>query len=267
MKERPATIMKSLARIEVKSIDTANRRFSGIASTFDVDLGGDVIERGAFAKTLADWSRSKERKPMPLMDQHGWDSVTCVVGRMTAAAETPGGLECEFEMLPAGDPSADAVWARVSQGFITGLSIGYSAIVWSNEKQEDRPEWDYVRHITELQLWEISAVVWPMNDDARIELGEAKSQLRNLARFRKTRDLTDDEKQSLRAIKEAAEALLAEDEAPDETEPAGEVTTGNDGTAAVVETETAAEETVDDGNYPEEKTASLQMRLRMMALQ
>ena len=39
-------------KFEIKKDDIAGRVFSGYASTFDVDLGGDIITPGAFKKTI-----------------------------------------------------------------------------------------------------------------------------------------------------------------------------------------------------------------------
>ena len=39
-------------KFEIKDNDLAGRVFSGYASTFDVDLGGDIITPGAFKKTI-----------------------------------------------------------------------------------------------------------------------------------------------------------------------------------------------------------------------
>ena len=45
----------------VKSVDQKARRFAGLASTWDLDLGNDVIHKGAFAKRLNDWRSAKKR--------------------------------------------------------------------------------------------------------------------------------------------------------------------------------------------------------------
>lgn len=268
MKHRPATIMKSVAPIQIKAVDVEARRFRGLVSTFDVDLGGDRIKPGAFNKTLADWRPIKDRKPIHLIDQHGTDSVTCVVGRLLEAAETDAGLECEFEMLPAGDPTADAVWLRIIGGFITGLSIGYTAVAFKFEKLEDRPDWDLIRIITELQLWEVSAVIWPMNDDARIELGAMKAELKNLARQSRTRKLTDDERKAVQAIKDAANALLTDEDDEPAAEPAATEAPQDEAPAPTEETSPAAQPAEpSDGTLSEHRAAHLRLRLRSLLLQ
>src|SRR6266566_5269881 len=44
----------STVRLQIKSLDEAGR-FVGLASTYgNVDLGGDVVEPGAFQKTITD---------------------------------------------------------------------------------------------------------------------------------------------------------------------------------------------------------------------
>jgi HK97 family phage prohead protease len=195
----PRDLMRPL---EVKSIDEANMRFTGLASTWDLDLGGDVIEQGAFKRTLAHWRKSK--KPLPLLDSHNaYSTVKAVVGKMLSGTETDKGLECEFEML-ADDADSKAVFSRVKAGLVDGLSIGYRPVVVRQPTQEENRQGVW-RFIKELELREISVVVWPMNEGARI----TKSLKSVLVPFMAQKlDLNEDERDELKHLHEYIGTLL-----------------------------------------------------------
>src|SRR5512144_1463467 len=64
--------------------------FQALVATWDRDRGGDVIKRGAFAKSIAEW-RSVGRM-LPLHDNHNSDAI---VGEIDPGSmvETSKGLE------------------------------------------------------------------------------------------------------------------------------------------------------------------------------
>jgi HK97 family phage prohead protease len=168
------TATKQWARgipFEVKDVNEADRTFRGLAATWSRDLGDDVIEQGAFKRTLDHWRSSKAKRPIYLLNGHNaWD-VQDVVGKMTDAEETGDGLDTHWQFVPAGDPAADAAYVRAKGGFITGMSIGYTPIQWEMEKRDGR----MLRHLKEVKLHEVSLVVFPMNEDARIDAASVKS--------------------------------------------------------------------------------------------
>ena len=51
----------SVTRFEFKAIATEKRQFTGLSSTWDLDLGGDLIEKGAYRRTLREWKASGRR--------------------------------------------------------------------------------------------------------------------------------------------------------------------------------------------------------------
>lgn len=198
----PATrkTMHTLFRsFEIKATDDAERTFTGLAAAFSLDQGGDVILPGAFKRTLADWRRAK--KLMPLMDSHNYGSVRAVIGKMLAAAETSEGLEATFQVIDG--PDGEEVYRRVKGGFVDGLSIGYRAIE-QRAPTEAEARAGIWRFLKEVALQEVSVVVWPMNADARIDLGTVKS----LLAAAKHRELTTDELDELKDINTQIQALL-----------------------------------------------------------
>ncbi len=140
-------------KFEIKEL-TDKGEFTGIASVYGVeDLGGDVIEPGAFTKTLS------ERPEVPVLWQH---KATDVIGKGRLgdngrSLTISGTLDME-------DPVAAAALRKMKKGLISGLSIGYQAVkvVWEETKDK------YIRHINELKLWEVSIVTFPMLPEAQV---------------------------------------------------------------------------------------------------
>lgn len=189
----------------VKSIDAKARRFAGLASTWDLDLGNDVIHKGAFAKTLSHW-RSAKNKPIYLLDSHKHYSVDDVLGKMVAAQETDEGLEAEFELRDTRN-AQDALKA-VEGGFIDGLSIGYEPT--GEPRYEKTLSGKTIRHLTEIKLHEVSLVVFPMNEGARVDPSSIKSILDAV----KANQLTPEERTELLALLSTASTPAKEPEAP-----------------------------------------------------
>ena len=71
----------------IKSADDQGGTFVGLASVFDnVDHHGDIVRRGAFAKSLSSGS------PIPLLWEHKSDDPRNFVGDVVEATETDDGL-------------------------------------------------------------------------------------------------------------------------------------------------------------------------------
>lgn len=143
--------------LQVKSIDERGV-FEGYGSVFGVeDHYREVVERGAFAKTLARW-RAKGRMPA-LLWQHDRDKPIGVYEDMT---EDEHGLAVRGRLLIDEVPLAREAWALVKAGAIGGLSIGY---------RTERAEFDDRRGVLllkELDLWETSLVTFPANEAATV---------------------------------------------------------------------------------------------------
>jgi len=164
----------------------AGRRFTGLASTWDLDYGGDVIVQGAYARTLAEWKATG--RVIPLIDMHNYGSVKSVVGRLVDAEETADGLDGTFEIMAGaeGEPYS----ARVRDNLIDGLSIGYE-VVSSREPTDSERKMGVRRVIEDLELREVSLVIWGMNPNALItnvkaqlaQLKDSPSELRKLNTF------------------------------------------------------------------------------------
>lgn len=217
---RPKVQHKSGVAFEVKAVDDAAHTFTGLAAAWTLDAGGDVIQRGAFKRTLADWKAAKKQRPIPLIDTHAYHSVNQVLGKMIDAEETADGLLATFQMIPD-DPSAEAAFRRIKDGCVTGLSIGYEAVVVEYPEQEDRQKGIW-RYLKEVKLREVSLVTYPMNDDARLDPDTAKNDARALLERVQGKALSDDERTQLQAVRDQIDALLAEPDSADDEEADGD---------------------------------------------
>lgn len=131
---------------------------SGYASIFgNVDLGGDVTEKGAFKKTI------KEGVPVgrvKFIDSHlTYEGTKAVIGVVDQAKEDTTGLF--FNAKLSSVQHAQDVRTKVKEGILDALSFGYSVI-------QDEVRSDGVRLLKELKLYEISVVAWGMNPKAYI---------------------------------------------------------------------------------------------------
>lgn len=138
----------------------------GFSSTWDLDQGGDVIERGAYKRTLEHWSRRRADRPIPLVDTHDYSSIRRVVGHLVDAEEREAGLWSRFQLVD-GDEAAEAAYRRFDAGSVTGLSIGYAVVRQRAPSTEERAA-GVRRVLQELKLLEVSAVAFVMNLSAVI---------------------------------------------------------------------------------------------------
>jgi HK97 family phage prohead protease len=198
----PAPQGKEWARdipLEVKSVNSEAHTFRGLAAAWSLDLGNDVIHKGAFTRTLDHW-KSSARRPVYLLNGHKSNDVRDVIGKMVDAVETDAGLETEWQFVPD-DPTAEAAFKRVQGGFVTGMSIGYTPINPETEVVNGKR----IRHLKEVKLHEVSLVVFPMNEDARIDMASVKTlaqwpDMNEDERKQYIATLSDDDRTALRAL-------------------------------------------------------------------
>lgn len=204
-------VKHALRPFEVKAIDDAKRTFTGLAAAFSLDQGGDVILPGAFKRTLADWRRSKSARIIYLTDSHNYRTVRAVVGKMTEGEETKDGLQTTHEVIEG--PDGDEIWRRVKGGFINAMSIGYATIEQRAPTDDERRQGIF-RFLKELRLDENALVIFPMNNDARLD------QVKALLAGAKDRALEPDEIEELKSIETEIRALLAAAPPGSKEEPA-----------------------------------------------
>ena len=152
--------------LKIKSVSETGE-FSGYGSVFGTkDSYSDIVLPGAFAKSLSDWN---EKGQLPaLLWQHRMDEP---IGIYTKMLEDDNGLYVEGRLLIDDDPLAKRAHAHMKAGSLSGLSIGYSL----NDYEWDKDKEAFL--LKQIDLWEVSLVTFPANDEARIS--DVKNALRN----------------------------------------------------------------------------------------
>lgn len=155
-------IERKTINFEVKAIDEETGIFEGYAATFSKkpDSYGDIIDPGAFKKTLAE-----SGKRVKILWQH---SIMEPIGKPAEMTEDEKGLHIKAK-LSLGVQRAREVMSLMKDGVITEMSIGYDTIKQSYEEG--------TRHLKEVKLYDISPVVFAANPEALI-VGVKQSELK-----------------------------------------------------------------------------------------
>lgn len=141
--------------------------FSGYGSVFGVeDSYKDVVLPGAFKDSLSAWGQ-KNKLPKMLW-QHRSDSP---IGVYTKMYEDDHGLFMEGKLITEVTQGKEAL-ALMKAGALDSFSIGYSLKEWTTVKQDDG---GVIYQLSKLDLWEVSLVTFPANDQAL--LAEVKAVL------------------------------------------------------------------------------------------
>lgn len=137
---------------EFKTTDDSGS-FTGIAAVYStIDHGQDVIEPGAIKQV--DLTHDGMVRVLA-----GHDARAPIgKGRIREAAD---GLHIAGKINLAITAGRDT-WESIKMGVTSGLSIGYTILENGFQIKGG------VRHLTDIKLFEVSTVVWPMNADARI---------------------------------------------------------------------------------------------------
>ena len=143
--------------LTIKSVSDSGE-FEGYGSVFGVeDSYSDVVVRGAFTATLEKW-KAKSRLPAMLW-QHNMSEP---IGIYTEMREDDIGLYVKGRLLIDADPLAKRAHAHMKAGSLSGMSIGYMLDDYEYDKEKG------VWILKAIDLWEVSLVTFPANDDARI---------------------------------------------------------------------------------------------------
>ena len=187
--------------------------FQGILSTYgNVDLVGDICERGCFDSTIA----AKGLRNYPLRREH---DPTRGIGTFDII-DSIDALRIEGHICLSTQDGHDTFELMRFRGgaALNGLSIGYYAKSYHYDENG-------VRHLDDVELLEGSIVGEPANPEARIQ---AKSRrLARMSRYAKCeflKSLTDEQRnQALSELdkldEEDGKEAPAEEEKPEEGEP------------------------------------------------
>lgn len=129
--------------------------FEGYASIFgNVDLGGDVIERGAFKEII-----KGKNGMVKILNQHNTRDPIGVA----EVTQDDVGLRFKGQLILEA-ASARSAYALMKGGALDGMSIGYDVLDGGAKILESG-----IRQLKSLKLWEISPVTFGMNPLAGID--------------------------------------------------------------------------------------------------
>lgn len=208
--------------MEIKSfpfeakVDLEKYEFEGYASTFgNEDLVGDIVEKGAFKKTI------QERMPKNLIKvlwQH-YDPM----GVPKHMEEDSKGLYVVAKVSKTRE-NQDRL-QLMKDGVVDRLSIGYDVV----KREVDDSAKDRTVRLKELRLYEFSPVTFPANEEAVItgvknmELEGLLKRIPQLEQYLKAgRVLSAANRQKVEAAIEALRALLEAAEEPENSTPKGQ---------------------------------------------
>jgi len=145
--------------------DGPRGRFSGYLACYTLDSQGDIIERGAFSKTLGEMRARQQKRAgtpggrylFPIFWNHDSDKP---IGGFVDAYEDSNGLYVtgEFDL---DTELGHTAYSATIKGYVPAMSIGYFPI----KRDYDRNGY---RHLKEVALFEGSVVSVPANPDAII---------------------------------------------------------------------------------------------------
>jgi len=154
----------------------------GYASLFGkADQGGDVVQRGAYAKSLARLTARGGR--IKMLWQH---DPAQPIGIWDEVREDARGLWVKGRILIDVARGREAA-ALIEAGAIDGLSIGYRTLRAQKNGKGGRL-------LSELELWEVSVVTFPMLPDARVG---AKGEMPDASDLREMAEVFETARQSL----------------------------------------------------------------------
>lgn len=165
---------KSMGEINHKSVALDLKRepdndgmFEGYASVFGVvDQGMDVVERGAFMRTIG-------QRKVKMLWQHDQSQP---IGVWDKIEEDERGLYVRGRLLKEVEKGREAM-ALLRAGAIDSMSIGYRTV-------DEALEGDgMVRRLKEIDLYEISLVTFPMLPDAKVTAVKSIETERDFEKF------------------------------------------------------------------------------------
>jgi HK97 family phage prohead protease len=158
IKQAKREILAKMNDVEMSMDENELGYIKGYASTYgNVDLGGDVVAKGAFTQTL-----NHKGNRIKLFFDHKYD-IKDMAGIGTMRDDEKG-LLLEGKMpIKAQDVrnSFEKIKFMLEEGMDIGLSIGYDVV-----KSIMRP--DGIRELKEIALHEVSITPFPMNTEALI---------------------------------------------------------------------------------------------------
>jgi HK97 family phage prohead protease len=178
----PILLSKSFAATAAPNPDTPGQ-FTALVSAFgNEDSQGDIVEAGAFTKTLTEWE--DRGRPIPIVWSHQFQDPEAFLGVYTAAEETEAGLLLTGQ-LDLDHPRAARVHQLMRSGVIVEFSISgqvrdYELI--EKDDDDDGGWWMPPMRIKEIDLWEAGPCFKGANPETELLSVKAVGLLRKEGR-------------------------------------------------------------------------------------
>jgi HK97 family phage prohead protease len=181
-------------------------QFEAYASVFgNVDSYGDVVQRGAFTNTLAEWAASGNF--LPVLFGHNMADPDFNLGHVVTAAEDERGLRVRGQ-LDMDSPKAAQVHRMLKGRRLSQLSFAYD-VVRGSWGQLDGAD---VYELHEVKLYEVSLVTIGANQET--EVLAVKTAAESLAGgVKEGRVISAANLESLRSARDSIDSVLAAAEA------------------------------------------------------
>lgn len=149
----PVPLSKTFA---AKAVATPTKdkpgRFEAYVSVFgNEDSQGDIVEAGAFEKTLHEWAL-KER-PVPVVWAHQFSDPFKILGEYVELVETDQGLKVIGDLELAW-PEAQRVYELMSRGLVVEFSFSGQVRDYELIENDDKDSWWPGLRIKDIDLWE-----------------------------------------------------------------------------------------------------------------
>lgn len=178
-------------KLHVKEMDMNKGIVQMYVSAFDsIDSDGDVMERGAFQKTISENGPGGKNRIKHLWMHSPWD----LIGRPISMKEDSTGLLVESFVSDVRNSDYRKMYR---DELITEHSVGFIPVKYETVDDEDRFGFNF----KEVRLMEYSSVVWGANENtpviaSKTELKNAipqlERQMNKISKVLKDGDMTDD---------------------------------------------------------------------------
>lgn len=235
--------------------DLAEGTITAYASVFgNIDSCGDVVEKGAFSRTIKEWEERDD--VLPLLWGHNTSDPDYNIGAVTKASEDDTGLliEASFDL---DNPKAAQVYRLCKGRRVHDLSFAFDIAESGEGKVDDRP----VRMLKDLDLYECSIVPYGANPQTEIVAVKhaIESMTSHIAKNDETRQSWKEVRGMLTSAVDLIDALSKDKD--DDEDDADQTSSGND---PLADEEQASSEKAAGLNPSDQLLAQ---RLRFSALQ
>lgn len=191
--------------------------FRAMVSAYgNTDLYGDVVEKGAFTRSLAEWTL--KATPIPCVWSHQMTNLDMILGGYTEVEDTEKGLILQAE-LDLRHPPAARAHELMEKGIITEFS-------WSGEVREyelldddDEDSWFPAMKILDVDLWEAGPCFKGANPDTELISVKSDGRIEGLVREKAGRVISQKNLGRLKSAHEALGEVIASAETTEEEQP------------------------------------------------